>query len=117
MIRRRINITTATNGTFTGYGDPAVGFLYAIQLVDGDLADGVDVTITAEEADISIPLYAKTDFNSDMMVYPRALEVAVTDGADGSARVMPVVFGRPKVVVAQGGETKSGAVILYIVEQ
>lgn len=116
MIRRQINITTATDGSFTGYAEAANGLLYAIQLVDGDLADGVDVVVTAEEANISIPLLTLANFNTDQVVYPRGLESAVTDGAAGTGRVMPVVFGRPKVVIAQGGAVKVGAVILYILE-
>lgn len=112
----RIDVTTNTAGAATGYGESAVGLVYAVQLVDGDLADGVDVTLTAEHADLSIPILVKADFNSDQMVYPRVLEALNTDGTALATHAMPVCFGRAKVVLAQGGAVKTGAVVLYLLE-
>lgn len=116
MLRKRINITTAADGTFTGYGDAAVGLVYAVQLVDGTLDDGVDVTITSEHADLSIPILVKADFNTDQMVYPRVLQALNTDGSALTTHAFPLCFGRPKVVIAQGGNAKTGAVVLYLME-
>lgn len=116
MIKRKINVTTATDGSGTAYGEAAVGLVYAIQLVDGDLADGVDVTITSEVEGLSIPIFVKADFNSDQMVYPRVLEALNTDGTALSTHAMPVCYGLPKVVLAQGGAVKSGSFVLYILE-
>jgi hypothetical protein len=116
MIRRVINIETATDGSATAYGGAAVGVLYAVQKVDGDLADGVDLTLTCEEENLSIPLLVEADFNSDGMAYPRVLEALNTDGTALSTHCMPVVFGRPKAVIANGGSVKTGAIVLYIVE-
>jgi hypothetical protein len=112
----RVNVTTATDGSATAYGDSAVGALYAVQLVDGDLADGVDITLTAEHADLSIPLLVAADWNTDKMVYPRVLQNLNTDGTALTTHTMPLVYGRPKVVIAQGGSVKTGAVILYVQE-
>jgi len=120
--RMRINITTDGSGDGTGYGDRVVqGTLYAVQLIDGDFADGVDVTITCEQGLISIPVLIKADFNSDSLFYPR---VKMNLGSDGSALTgtagydlcMPLLFGMPKVVIASGGDTKTGGVILYFEE-
>jgi len=114
----RIDIETATDGSFTGYGSAVagIGTLYAVQLVDGDLSDGVDVTITAEHSDLSIPLLVKADFNTDQIAYPRVLEALNTDGTALGTHCEPLVFGRPKVVIASGGAVKTGAVILYVRE-
>ena len=118
MKRIVIPVTTATDGSATAYAEAIAGAqtLYAVQLVDGDLADGVDVTLTCENEDGSIPLLVAADWNSDKMVYPRVLENLNTDGTDLSSHCMPVVFGRPKVVIAQGGAVKTGKVILYVLE-
>lgn len=116
MKRVKVNVTTATDGTGTGYGEAAIGVVYAVQLIDGDLADGVDVTITSEHESLSIPILVKADFNSDQMVYPRVLEALNTDGTALSTHAMPMCYGRPKVVLAQGGAVKSGSFILYLLE-
>ena len=111
-----VNVTTDGSGDGTGYGEAVAGTLYAVQLVDGDFADGVDITLTCENEELSIPLLVKADFNTDQMVYPRVLEALNTDGSDLSSHAMPLCFGRPKAVVAQGGATKTGKFILYVVD-
>lgn len=114
----RVNVTTATDGSGTGWGDApgGGGVVYAVQLVDGSLDNGVDVTVTSEHADLSIPILVQANFNSDQMVYPRVLEALNTDGSALSSHAMPVVYGRIKVVLASGGAVKTGAVVLYILE-
>jgi hypothetical protein len=115
----KLSFTTDTGGAATTLfeDNDIFGLLYAVQLIDGDLADGVDVTLTAEQGDLSIPLLAKVDFNTDQMVYPRVLEALNTDGTALTTHCMPIVIGQPKVVIAQGGESKSGAVVLYLLNQ
>lgn len=90
------------------------GKLFAVQLVDGDLADGVDITLTCETPDLSIPLLVKADFNSDSIFYPRVLENLNTDGTALTTHEKPLVAGQIKAVIAQGGNVKSGAVICFI---
>jgi hypothetical protein len=116
MKRIRIPITTATDGSATAYGDAAVGVLYAVQLVDGTLADGVDLTLTCETDDLSMPLLSYANFNADGMAYPRVLESLNTDGTALSTHCMPAVYGRPKAVIASGGSVASGAVVLFVIE-
>ena len=55
------------------------------------------------------------------MFYPRELVHAVADGAaltgtSGGDRCEPLLSGVPKVVIASGGATASGKVILYFEE-
>lgn len=118
MIKRTISLTTSSGGAATAYADPVPGngFLYAIQLVDGNFDDGVDIAITAEEENLSIPLYTKADFNTDQMVYPRTPTAAVADGSALTNYAEPLVIGRIKAVIAQGGDTKTGSIVLYIRE-
>ena len=116
MRRVRVNLTTDTAGAATAFGESAIGAVYAIQLVDGDFADGVDVTVTSEHEDLSIPLLVKADFNSDQMVYPRVLQALNTDGTALSTHCEPLCYGKVKVVIAQGGSVKTGAVIVYLRE-
>jgi hypothetical protein len=116
MRKIRVDVTTNGSGAATAYGESAAGLVYAVQLVDGTFDDGVDVTVTAEHADLSIPILVKADFNTDQMVYPRVLQALNTDGTALSTHALPLFYGRAKVVIAQGGATKTGAVVLYILE-
>jgi len=116
MRRVHIPFTTATDGSATEYGGTSSGLLYAVQLEDGDLVDGVDITLTVDNEQGSVPLLAQLNFNTDQMQYPRVLETLNTDGTVLTTHCMPVVFGRIKLVVAQGGAVKTGSVTLYIQE-
>lgn len=118
----RIDVTTATGGAGSASGDRSIlGLLYAVQLIDGDFADGVDVTITCEHGELSSTLLAKADFNTDSMFYPRELVHGTADGAAltgtaGGDRTLPIIMGTPKVAIAAGGDAKTGGVILYYLE-
>lgn len=116
MRKEVITLTTDTAGAATGFGKACQGTLYAVQLVDGDLADGVDITLTCENEHLSIPVLVKADFNTDQIVYPRVLQALNTDGTALTTHCEPLLFGRPKVVLAQGGSVKTGYVILYVRE-
>ena len=115
MKAQKISFTTdgagAATATSTQWTEPSK--VYAVQLVDGDLVDGVDVTVTFEQGDLSIPVLAKLDFNTDQMVYPRVLQALNTDGTALTTHTQPLACGFAKVVIAAGGATKSGSVIIY----
>lgn len=119
--KMRINVTTAADQTGSGTGDRTVhGLLYAVQLIDGDFADGVDVTLTFVSEATTTAL-VKADFNTDSMYYPRDLVHASSDGAaltgtSGGDRCLPIMYGLPTVAIAQGGATKTGGVILHFYE-
>jgi len=116
MKKVRVDITTVTDGSCTAYGEAVVGLVYAVQLVDGTLADGVDVTVTSENQDLSIPILVKADFNTDQVVYPRVVQALNTDGTSLTSHAFPLCYGRPKVVIAAGGSVATGAVVLYLME-
>ncbi|MBU2099596.1 MAG: hypothetical protein KKD00_12595 [Gammaproteobacteria bacterium] len=119
----RIGITTTTGGVATGTTEtPVLGKLYAVDMVDGDLADGVDTTFTYTNPEgVSKTLLTLTDWNSDRTYYPRD-QVHGNDGAaltlDGTriAYDLPLVAGKITATVAQGGSEKSGVFLLYIEE-
>jgi hypothetical protein len=111
-----LNGTTDTAGALTvTAASPSLGFLYAVQLIDGNFDDGVDITLTAEQENLAIPLLVAADWNSDKMLYPRVLQNLNTDGTALTTHCMPVVNGKIKMVIAQGGSVKTGGIVLYIV--
>lgn len=117
MIDVLLSGTTSAGGALTVSGTTSVtGLLYAVQLIDGSFDDGVDITLTCENSDMSIPLLVKADFNTDQMVYPRVLQALNTDGTALATHTLPILAGIPKMVIAQGGGTKTGGCILYILE-
>lgn len=112
----KINATTDASGDVTATSEKVVGRVYAVQLVDGDLADGVDITLTSEEVNLSVPILVKADFNTDQMVYPRVFVSLNTNGSALTVYDLPVCNGALKAVLAQGGNAKSGSVIVYIID-
>jgi len=117
MRREVVSLTTDASGDVTAFGSALQGALYAIQLVDGTFDDGVDVTVTCENEDLSIPLLVGADWNTDKMLYPRVLQNLNTDATALTTHCEPLVYGRIKVVIAQGGNAKSGKVICYVRER
>lgn len=116
---KRVRYDITVNGSGAGSlekGIPGGGTLYAIQLIDGNYADGVDVTVTCELEDLSHTIFAKSDWNSDQIAYPRVLQQLATDGTNLTTHCEPLVYGNVKVTVAQGGNATSGSFILYIRE-
>jgi hypothetical protein len=115
----KLPITTDSSGAGTATSDitdPNNGFVYAVQLVDGTFADGVDVTVTFEQGDVSIPVLVKADWNTDQMIYPRVAQALNTDGSALTTHAFPVAYGQAKAVIAQGGDVASGSVIIYVLE-
>lgn len=111
--RHVIALTTDAGGDATGYTPVLSGRLSAIHYVKTDFADGVDFTITSEATGQS--LWTDTNVNASEVVAPRQ----PTHGEDGSASLYaaagePVedkiclANDRVKIVVASGGDTKTG---------
>lgn len=118
IVQCKLDLTTDSAGAASVTSeDKYLGMLYAVQLIDGDLADGVDLTLTCEQGDLSIPLLTIADFNTDQMQYPRVLETLNTAGSALTTHTRPIVNGYLKAVLAQGGDVKTGAVIVYITGQ
>ena len=117
FIAVRLYGTTDASGDLTVYSNEAYfGEVYAVQTVDDTLDDGVDITVTSETADsLNIPILTKANFNTDGIYYVRTVANQVSDGAASTVYdVKPLASGRIKMVLAQGGNAKSGGCIVYI---
>lgn len=120
MIRKfEIPITTNGSGAATAYSPYLSGYVDSIQYVKTDFADGVDFTITADETGEAI--LSLTDQNTATKLRPRApthstAGVASLYAGSGTAVNDRIALGRDrvKVVVAQGGDTKTGTIIVAI---
>ena len=76
------------------------------------------VTITDEGSMSHTLLVKATAGTSNLRLYPRDLvhkseDAAALTGTAGGDRTCPIAAGRIKVVIASGGDTKSGSVIIY----
>lgn len=120
MIRKfSIPLTTNGSGAATGYSPYFSGYIRALEYVKTDFANGVDFTITADETGEAI--LSLTDQNSAAILRPRAAThstagVAALYAATGTAVNDHIALGRDrvKVVVAQGGDTKTGTIIVTV---
>lgn len=124
----KFTITTNASGAYTSALATAPGsdlldargplLLYAVEWVNTDFDVGVDatLTVTATLSGVDLTLLTLTDISGDVMYYPRH----VTHGNTGAALTdyaMALVYGTLKLVVAQGGDTKTGACWVYLAEK
>lgn len=118
--RFSVTATTASDGTATAYSPYLSGKLSAIHYVKPGAAsytDGVDFTITAEATGET--LWTEANVNASTSRYPRAAThstagVASLYAAGGTAVQDQIVLSRDrvKIVLASGGDTKSGTFII-----
>lgn len=107
-------ITTASDGSATVYlGSKLRGRVHAIKYTAGTLDSGTDLVISGETTGVAILTDSPA---ASEWFYPRAFANAVTTGAAGSTAQEDVhVFNeRIKVVVAQGGNTLTGSIDIFI---
>lgn len=119
MRRYNIPVTTAADGSATAYSPGISGKIHSIHYVKTDYADGVDFTITAEATGESI--WAESNVNASTVRYPRAptssqAGVASLYAAGGTAIQDKIGLGadRVKIVLAQGGNVKTGTFIVIV---
>jgi hypothetical protein len=120
MKKSIMTFTTDGSGDATVTGERAIlAKLYAVEYQPAATSDAT-ITLTCVEAGaIAKPLLTKASAGaSNVWYYPRDIPHGVADGAvltasAGGDRVMPILAGVPKLVVASGGDTLSGKVILY----
>jgi hypothetical protein len=113
MKRYKVTVTTAGDGTATAYSPRLSGDLAAIHYVKTDFADGVDFTITSEATGQS--LWTDTNINASEVVNPRVpthdqvgAALLFADGGTAVADKIPLANDRVKIVIAQGGNAKTG---------
>lgn len=100
-----------------------LGRLYAVELIDGDYDNNVDITVSVinTQSGVDKSLLVAANWDSDKTLYPRTLQHGDTDGAAltgtaGGDRALPVVDGTLKVTIAQGGAAHTGGCIVYVLE-
>jgi hypothetical protein len=118
--KHTIALTTAADGSATAYTALRLtGRILAVIYAKTDFDDGVDFTITLEGTGEAI--LTLTNQNASGKFYPR-VPVQDETGADalyaaGGTKLrdaVVAVFDRVKVVVAQGGNVKTGAITVIV---
>lgn len=117
--RHTVTIVTVASGDGTGYTPVVTGAILAIVYTLVDYAAGVDFTVTGESS--GIPIWAELNVNATTTRAPRQAThstagVAALYAAGGAAvnDLIPVARERVKIVVAAGGNTKTGTFDVYV---
>lgn len=119
MNRQTVSVTTDTSGDATAYSDTVNGRVLKIQYVKDDFVNGVDFTITTETT--SQTLWNEDDVNASETVIPReglyttigtqALYAAA--GSQVHGQHIYAHYERIKIVIANGGASKSGTFYIF----
>lgn len=113
--RGSVTLTTATGGGATGYitGEDSLGPFYgtleSIRYTKTDFASTADFTITDERTGET--LWAQSNVNASAVKHPGVpIHTTASGGAITGAHRPAILHGaRIKVVITQGGNTKTGA--------
>ena len=115
--------TSDTGGDSTDTPDSKIfGKLYAVAVVDGDYEDNFDVTLSyVNSAGVTVTLLTLTDLSADVVYYPReqvcdntGAGMNYNDESDEPVETMAIVAGIVTSTLADGGDTKSGKVLIYV---
>jgi hypothetical protein len=114
--RFAIAVTTAADGSFTGYSDRITGRVLSVRYVkpvSGGFDDGSTITITAEATGETI--WGEANVNASTTRAPRAATHSTAGAASlyaaaGQAVTDKIALAndRVKVVIASGGNVKAG---------
>ena len=120
MKYEKVSWTTDGSGDATVYGNTVTGEVCAIDYLPGDTATGATVSVYDEPSGgfTHTLLVKATAGTSNLRFYPRELVHKAEDGAAltgtaGGDRTEPLAAGKIKVVIASGGDTKTGSVIVW----
>ena len=120
--------TTAAGGAATITATrPLFGLLYAVEWVDGTLDDNntavLSATLTASGVDQALHTLAAGEGDDDAFWYPRievhdlsAVGRFYNDESDEPVIDYPLVNGVLELVIAAGGNAKTGGCIVYVME-
>lgn len=119
-VRHTVSATTDASGDATVYSEQIRGQIVQIRYAKTDFADGVDFTITNDTTGET--LWAESNVNASVTrataqpSYSTAGAAALYAAA-GTAVNTPIFLcgDRVKIVVAQGGDTKTGTFQITIV--
>ena len=116
---KTVSVTTDSSGDSTDYTPVVTGKIISIAYAKTDFADGVDFTITTETTTQN--LWVDTNINASETVAPRQPTHdsvgAASLYAAGDEPVEDYIYAvneRIKIVVANGGSTKTGAFTVIV---
>jgi hypothetical protein len=111
--RQAVSVTTIADGSATTYSEVLTGKLSQIRYVKTDFADGSTITITAEATGET--LWTEAAVNASATRAPRQATHSTAGAAalyaGGGAAVndkIALANDRIKIVIANGGDTKTG---------
>lgn len=116
---RLIGTTDASGNLTLTTPSGMTGWLEAVEWVDGTLDDGVDATLSVTETPSGVDqtLLTLTNANDDAWSRPRHVVHSETGtaltGTSGGDRARPIINGKLKLVIASGGNAKTGGCIVY----
>lgn len=119
MQRLVVTITTDASGDFTGYTPIVNGLVHAVRFIDTDLDDTADITVTcggSGMAIVTLTNQAATGSFQPAGATHSTAGAAALYAAGGTAVTAPVPVADEaiKVVVAQGGNAKTGTLHVYV---
>lgn len=119
MERLVVSITTDAAGDFTGHTKVTNGFVRAVRFIDTDLDDTADITVTcgaSGAAIVTLTNQAATTTVAPQQATHSTAGAAALYAAGGTAvnAPIPVADETIKVVVAQGGNAKTGTLHIYV---
>lgn len=111
-----LTITTLADGTKTVTApSPIKGLVLAIDWVQGDIANTADVTVTADTpVGETQTLLTLTNVSASKRYNVREVEHDNVGAPTASGSTCyPLICGKPTITIAQGGNVKTGKVVLY----
>lgn len=113
MRRYKVTVTTAADGSATAYSPRVAGTVHQIEYVKGNFDDGVDFAITGEATGVG--LWSESNVNASAVRAPRqpvhsqvGAGLLYAAGGTAVADKIALASDRVKIVIAQGGNAKTG---------
>ena len=118
MPRMLLQGTTDSGGDATIKGTRSIrGLVMAVRWDQGDLASTTDAVLsTVNSLAANTNILTLTDASADAMYYPKTTAHSNAGAAQTAVDTYQVIDGVPQLVLAQGGNAKTGGLILYYTE-
>ncbi len=116
--RHRVSVTTDASGDFTGFTGVVTGRVVTVKVTNTDLDAGTDITVTGDISAVAVVTLTNT--NSGTFAPRQATHDVAGAASLYAAAGEPVedyiwvANERVKVVVASGGNVKTGTVDVFI---
>jgi len=111
--QERLIVTTIADGSGSVDGPTIMGWLYAIQWIDGDLVDGIDAVLSCVHLDLTRALLTLSNANVDAVYYPREDSHTNLGGSLADASQCALINGVLRLAITSGGAVKTGGCIVY----